>query len=153
MGLDHHQLRNLVIRPTLKYLNLWSEAAEELVLGTGIQESDLRYINQLGGGPAVGIWQMEPATHDDIWENFLAYRVRLGLKVLGSQTKFNHTRLVWDLAYACAMSRIHYLRVPRALPRAGNIKSQARYWKQFYNTTAGKGTVNQYIANWHRTVG
>ena len=115
--------------------------------------SDLRYINQLGGGPALGLWQMEPATHDDIWENFLAYRVKLGLKVLGSQTKFNHTRLIWDLAYACAMSRIHYLRVPRALPRAGNIKAQARYYKQFYNTPAGKGTVEQYLANWHRTVG
>ena len=50
MGLNPQQLRDLVIRPTLKRLGLWSTAAEELVLGTGIQESGLQYLQQLGAG-------------------------------------------------------------------------------------------------------
>lgn len=48
MGINPHQLRDLVIRPTLKRLGFWSTAAEELVLGTAIQESSLQYLQQLG---------------------------------------------------------------------------------------------------------
>lgn len=153
MGLDPHQLRDLIIRPTLKRLNLWSEAAEELVLGIAIQESDLHYLTQLGGGPARGLWQMEKATHDDIWENFLNGRVKLALNILGPYPKPDHARLAWDLAYACAMCRAHLLRCPGELPPAGDINGQAKYWKQYYNTPLGAGTTKKYIDNWHRTMG
>ncbi|MBF0116611.1 MAG: hypothetical protein HQM04_16405 [Magnetococcales bacterium] len=153
MGLNPHQLCGLVIRPTLQRLGLWSGVAEELVLGTAIQESSLQYLQQLGGGPALGIWQMERVTHDDVWQNFLHYRTKLGLNILGPYTRPDHTRLVWDLAYACAMCRVHYLRCPNVLPPAGDIDGQAAYWKAWYNTPLGKGTVEQYIDNWHRAMG
>ncbi|HAT49008.1 MAG: hypothetical protein HQL07_03970 [Nitrospirae bacterium] len=153
MGLDPYQLRNLIICPTLQRLDLWSEAAEELVLGIAIQESDLRYLQQVGGGPARGLWQMEKATHDDIWENFLKSRIKLGMKVLGPYSRYDHHRLMWDLAYACAMCRIHLLRCPNILPFPGDIKAQAEYWKKWYNTPLGKGTVEQYLSNWHRVMG
>ncbi|MEO5364675.1 MAG: hypothetical protein H7838_13810 [Magnetococcus sp. DMHC-8] len=152
-GLDPQQLRDLVIRPTLQRLDLWSDAAEELVLGTAIQESGLRYLQQLGGGPARGLWQMERPTHDDIWQNFLHGRTKLGLNILGPYVKPDHARLASDLAYACAMCRVHYLRCPDMLPSAGDIDGQAAYWKAWYNTPLGKGTVEQYIANWHRVMG
>lgn len=45
-------------------------------------------------------------------------------------------------------ARLHYLRVPERIP--SSIPEQAHYWKKFYNTEAGKGTVEQYIKNWHR---
>ncbi|MEO5341714.1 MAG: hypothetical protein H7837_14585 [Magnetococcus sp. MYC-9] len=152
MGINPHQLLDLVIRPTLRRLDLWSEAAEELLLGTAIQESSLSYLKQMGAGPAKGIWQMEKPTHDDIWTNFLHYRTKLGLNVLGPYAKPDHTRLTWDLAYACALCRVHYLRSPEPLPPAGDIDAQAAYWKQWYNTPLGKGTAAEYIANWHRTM-
>ncbi|MBF0140805.1 MAG: hypothetical protein HQL74_11065, partial [Magnetococcales bacterium] len=141
MGLNPHQLRDDIIRPTLKRIDLWSEAAEELLLGTAIQESDLRCVRQEGNGPALGLWQMEKNTHGDIWNNFLRFNTKLGLNILGPYTKPDHTRMIWDLAYACAMCRAHYLREPQALPPAGNINAQAAYWKQFYNTPLGKGTA------------
>ena len=153
MGIDPKHLRDLVIRPTLQRLSLWSDAAEELVLGTAIQESGLQYLQQLDGGPALGLWQMERATHDDIWQNFLHYRTKLGLNILGPYSKPGHSRLAWDLSYACAMCRAHYLRFPGALPPAGDIDGQAAYWKKFYNTPLGKGTHKQYTANWHRAMG
>ena len=152
-GLDPQQLRDLVIRPTLQRLDLWSDAAEELVLGTAIQESGLQFLQQLGGGPARGLWQMERATHDDLWTNFLHYHTKLGLNVLGPYVKPDHSRLAWDLAYACAMCRIAYLRCPDALPPAGDIAGQAACWKKNYNTPLGAGTVEQYTANWHRAMG
>jgi len=38
----------LVIQPALSEIELWSPAAEELVLGTAIVESQLAFIKQLG---------------------------------------------------------------------------------------------------------
>ncbi|MBF0147285.1 MAG: hypothetical protein HQL84_16125 [Magnetococcales bacterium] len=152
MGLDPIQLREHVIRPTLQRLELWSQAAGELVLGTAIQESNLTYLRQMGNGPALGLWQMEPATHNDIWTNYLHSRSKIGLNILGPYSKPDPGRLVWDLAYACAMCRIHYLRCPQSLPDAGDIKGQAEYWKQFYNTPLGKGTPEKYLSNWHRVM-
>ena len=72
--IDKTQLRTLV-KDVLTFLNLHSQAAEDLVMGTIAQESRMgTYIRQLGNGPALGISQMEPATHNDIWNNFLAYK-------------------------------------------------------------------------------
>lgn len=68
MSINCEQLRLYVIRPTLEKIELWSEAAENLLLGTTAQESHMgTYIKQVGKGPALGIYQMEPATHKDIW--------------------------------------------------------------------------------------
>ncbi|MBF0341097.1 MAG: hypothetical protein HQL95_09085 [Magnetococcales bacterium] len=153
MGLDPRQLLALVICPTLQRLDLWSSAAEELVLGIAVQESGLHYLTQLGGGPARGLWQMEKATHDDIWTNFLHGHTKLGLNILGPYPKPDHSRLAWDLVYACGMCRAHLLRCPDALPTAGDLKGQAAYWKKFYNTPLGSGTVEQYITNWNRVMG
>ncbi|MBF0602155.1 MAG: hypothetical protein HQL07_00510 [Nitrospirae bacterium] len=153
MGLDPVQLRKHIIRPTLQRIELWSEAAEELVLGTAIQESGLRYVHQIGSGPACGLWQMEPATHNDIWGNYLQSRPKVGLSILGPYSKPDHSRLMWDLGYACSMCRVHYLRSPQGLPNAGDIAGQAGYWKKWYNTPLGKGTVEQYMSNWKRMIG
>ncbi|MEO5334169.1 MAG: hypothetical protein H7839_19320, partial [Magnetococcus sp. YQC-5] len=143
-GLNPHQLLELVIRPTLQRLELGGAPAEELVLGIAIQESGLQYLTQLGGGPAKGLWQTEKVTHDDIWQNFLHGRVKLALNILGPYPKPDHGRLAWDLAYACGICRAHLLRCPGALPAAGDINGQALYWKTYYNTPLGAGTVEQY---------
>ena len=69
------QLRELVIRPTLHALGMWSQAAEDLMLGTACQESHCgKYIRQVGCSGnigAFGIWQMEIATARDIYDNYL----------------------------------------------------------------------------------
>jgi hypothetical protein len=101
----------------------------------------------------MGVWQMERTTHDDIWTHFLNGRTKLGLNVLGPYYKPDATRMVWDLSYACAMCRIHYLRCPDALPPAGDIAGQAAYWKRWYNTPLGKGTVEQYVDSWRVAMG
>ena len=62
-------LRNL-ITSVLKELNLHSDNAVNLLMGTAAQESHLgKYRKQIGGGPALGIFQMEPATFNDIVNN------------------------------------------------------------------------------------
>lgn len=147
------QLKAHVIVPTLIHIGLHSEAAVELVLGTAIQESHLEYLKQLGRGPAVGIYQMEPATHDDIWRNYLAYKPDLAEKVRALELPGfapGAAEMCGNLYYATAMCRVHYLRVPKKLPPTGDINAMALYWKQYYNTPLGKGTVTEYIHNWKK---
>ncbi len=151
--MDVKQLLELVIRPTLKKIDLHSEAAEQLVLGTIWQESRGKYIKQVGGGPALGLAQMEPATHDDIWRNYLAYKYTLANSIirLASTECFDNgvmpdvNELIGNLCYAVAMCRVHYLRVKAPLPKAGDEIGLAAYWKEHYNTYLGAGTVKEFV--------
>ncbi len=149
--LDPPQFTAHIIRPALEAIDLYSEAAEELLLGTAIQESRLTYLKQIGGGPALGLFQMEPATHDDLYVNFLAYKQELSAKV-GQLivTPIPAAEMIWNLYYAAAMCRIHYYRVKEALPEVGDISRQAAYWKAHYNTIKGAGTEQEYLENWHK---
>ena len=147
------EFRKAIIKPVLEKLNLASEAAEELLLGTAVQESlNFKYRRQVGGGPARGYYQMEPATHDDIWNNYLNYRSELANRVnsfLSSASADRHDELENNDEYATAMARVHYLRVPAALPAQGDLVGQANYWKQHYNTPLGKGLPKEYIEKWN----
>jgi hypothetical protein len=156
--LDIAQLRVYVIRPVLQYLNLWSDVAENLVTGTAIQESRATYIKQQGNGPAVGLFQMEPVTHDDCWNNYIKYHGDLADKLRGLMITNTSTPKPWigavpanemagNLYYATAMCRVKYLRMPAALP-ANNIAAIGAYWKQWYNTPQGAGTADEFIQNY-----
>lgn len=150
--MDAKQFRNLIVRKTLRMLELHSEAAEDLLMGTAAQESHLKYIKQLGSGPALGLFQMEPDTLHDIWENYLDYRPGLVQKIedttgIGIE---DQDALVYNLRYAAAMCRVHYLRVSAPLP--SSLAEQAAYWKQHYNTVLGAGTVEEYIDNYETKV-
>ena len=152
------QFRELILRPALTVIGYHSDAAEELVLGTALQESRLTYIKQLGSGPALGVFQMEPATHDDIWENWLAYKddVAEKLLTLAAPNNGEHpsaNELIGNLWYAAAMCRIHYVRRPEALPEAGDVPGQAAYWKEHYNTYLGAGTEDEYEEVWFQHMG
>lgn len=140
------------IRPTLQRIGLWSEAAEQLLLGTALAESGLTERVQRAGGPAKGLFQMEPRTHDDIWSNFLRYRRPLGTAVSAlarDPSAPSSADMEMNDAYACAMARIHYLRVPAALPPAGDHDRMANYWKAYYNTAGGMGTVTHFVDTWN----
>lgn len=152
--IDPRQFRLLCIRPALAPIGLWSLAAERLLLATALAESGLRDLVQSGGGPARGLYQMEPATHDDIWNNYLHFRDRLqadaralcaGAPGIG--------QMVWNLQYASLMARLVYWRRPEPLPPADDIEGHAAYWLAHYNTIEGKGTRAHFLAevapHWH----
>ena len=141
------QILSLVIRPALSKINLWSPSAEELVLGTAIVESGLTYIRQWGDGPALGLWQVEPSTQNDLYTNFLNYQPEheSALMELRAPNLSMDENLATNLMYGAAVCRLCYYRKPDALPEAGDIEGQAAFWKQHYNTPLGKGTVTKYV--------
>ncbi|MAH46405.1 hypothetical protein CMI37_11275 [Candidatus Pacearchaeota archaeon] len=167
MGIDVDQFRAYIVKPVLDRMDAWSPAAEALVIGTALQESDLRYVRQLGNGPALGVCQMECATYRDTWVNFLRYRPKLveAIQDYSSSTpkafeiinggKFTFPapqQLAWNLALSVSMCRVHYLRVPAALPEADDIQGLARYWKRYYNTPAGRGTAAEWMESYSRNI-
>lgn len=156
--MDSAQLREHVIGPVLDHLHLWSRSAENLLLGTAAVESAMgKYIHQING-PAIGIWQMEPTTHNDIWSHFLDGRpeVAVGVKSLAGYRwmgrRVRPEEMAGNLFYACAMTRIHYLRVPEALPDENDVDGMAMYWKQHYNTAAGAGTPEGFVSSYIRYI-
>ncbi len=145
--MDVKQFREYILVPTLHEIGLYSKSAEQLVLGTAVYESaGLKYIHQING-PALGVCQMEPATHNCIWENYLKHKLDLQYKLadIGGGIGFLPEDLMYNLRYAVAMCRIHYLRKKEPLPEAGDYIGQARYYKKYYNTVKGKGTVDGYL--------
>lgn len=143
-------VRDLVIRPALKELGLHSPAAEQLLIGTALQESGLKKLRQYGNGPALGLWQMEPFTHDDLWLNFLNRKKDLADRLREMCQEPTADKLTWNLRYAAAMCRVKYFQVPAKLPGYDDIPAQAAYWKRYYNTPLGRGTVAEYLETWHR---
>lgn len=160
MAINTQQLRQYVVAPSLKLLQVYSKSAEELLILTAAQESHSgTYLHQLGRGPACGIFQMEPNTHDDIWLNYLKYKPELaGLvqqlelpEFMGAMVG-SAQEMCGNLYYAAAMCRMHYLRVKEPLPAHTDLNGLAKYWKDHYNTFQGAGTAAEAISNYNRFV-
>ena len=140
MAFNKDQFRAL-ITDVLLATDLYSKSAVELLMLTCAVESNFgTYIEQITG-PAMGVFQMEPATHDDIWNNFLKYKQKVMFVVDKYAATDRAEELKWNLAYAILMARVHYLRVPAPLPKSTDKLGLAMYWKDHYNTHQGKGTV------------
>ena len=142
-----------VIRPALQQAGIWSEAREQLVLGTGAAESRYKYVKQIGDGPAMGWFQCEPATHQDMWANFipgqpqLKDRLRLlceGMERSGALVAFPQ--------YAAAICGVHYRRIRAALPPAGDAQGMAAYHKRYYNTALGKSDPAESVVHFQRSI-
>jgi len=138
--MDPSQLKFLLIEPVLRELGLFSVAALNLLLGTAMVESNLMYIRQLPRGPALGLYQCEPATHDDIW-TWLDPQAELRSKVSGFVIRRwplpPPADLLVDALYATVICRMHYWRVPEPLPPSENAAALSSYHKRYYNTYLG----------------
>ncbi|NLZ40370.1 MAG: hypothetical protein GX886_03780 [Comamonadaceae bacterium] len=155
---DADHLRREIIAPALRHIGMWSGAAENLLLGTAAVESRMgTYLRQVGGGPALGIWQVEPATHLDCWDNWLDYRPEIARLVLDlvpriyrlpddSPVPVDPQALASCPLYCCAIARIVYRRAPEPLPAPTDWAALEAYHKRRYNTVAGKTKLGEFIA-------
>lgn len=153
MPLSIVDLATGIVRPILRQLDLWSPAAENLLLGTAAAESGLVHLRQVGGGPALGLWQMEPATHDDLWVSVLHYSpvLRERVECVLAPWLPRHEQLVWNHGYACVMTRLQYRRFREPLPDARDVEGLGAYWLRYYNR-GGKGTIEHWVRSYGRLV-
>ena len=158
MGIDANQLRDVIVTPVLAALGLHSPSAVNLVLGTAAQETHMgKYLVQIGIGfkGGIGIYQMEAATYQSLWNRIIIPSVSLRSKFklfLGYEAKPPPERMASDLWLATAMTRLHYYAINSALPAANDLPGLANYWKRWYNTALGKGTEEEFIKNYQKYV-
>lgn len=143
MSYHKGQFKSL-IESVLKDYDLYSESATNLLMGTAAQESRFgHFLKQLGKGPALGPFQIEPETYEWLRRK---YGKKYGFSAVPA------SRLQEDLRLSILVCRLRYLVVREPLPEAGNLQAMAKYWKRWYNTADGKGTVAEFISNWKRHV-
>lgn len=129
------------IRMSLNYVDpvLCSDAAVSLLLGTAAVESDFgKHRVQHGGGPALGVFQMEGATFNWLKD------VKFGA-IYPAASMIPFALIEHDLFAATIFCRLRYRAVPTALPAADDIAALAAYWKRWYNTEAGRGTTAKFM--------
>jgi hypothetical protein len=154
MSINSKDLQEYIIIPVLREFKMWSSSAEKLIIGTSAIETNLgTYLHQITG-PALGIYQCEPNTHIDLW-NYINKKPFIKAKVeevFGINKLPNRSKLIGNLFYATFICRLHYWRIPEALPAFNDIEGLAKYWKKYYNTKKGKGTVKGFIDNYHKYI-
>lgn len=150
--LNINQFRSLIIKPACENLMLYSKDAEELLVFTCATESmGGTFLKQENDGPALGIYQMEPATYNDLWQNYLKNHQNLMSMLIHNFDCImmpDEKRLMYDLWFATAMARLHYARIKVPLPNADDVNAIWDYYKEFYNTYEGKAEHYTSIARY-----
>lgn len=135
----------------------------ELMVGTCAYESNMgKFRIQIGGGPAKGIMQIEPATAADMWGRFLqVHRPQLYARFMfmcfgiSDRDKFFYLPVDEDVLMSFVtvfddlsilLARTKYLTDPRPIPK--KLHDQAAYYKRVYNTAAGGGSTGGYLKAW-----
>lgn len=159
MSFNREQFKHLITEAIAEFSpmvggGLLSFEAVNLLLGTAAQESAFgSYLYQVNG-PARGVFQMEPATERDLWDKWLVYRADYmrAMRLCCPGVQPGTDALMYNLKYQIIMARLFYRRIPAPLPASGDVEGMAAYWKQYYNTVAGKGTEKEFINNYVKYV-
>lgn len=141
-----HHFRELIVRPALDKLQLYSIDREELLVITCAQESlggtYLMQNDALGypKGPALGIYQMEPVTYRDLFANYLWYNTYLWVRLMGViGSPINYTPppslLYVNSHFATAVACLQYYRFKEPVPPT--LQGQITYYKRYWNTAEG----------------
>ena len=142
-----------IIRISLEPLGWWSREAEELLLMTAAHESRLGKYNKQINGPALGLYQIEPATLDDNYVSYLNYRrhlLRQVSEIAGVPSWASLPDLQYNPIYGTIHARLKYLRSPGKLP--SDHWAMAEYAKEYYNSPLGAATPGDYYNAYHSLV-
>lgn len=144
MGIYATDLRELVIRPTLVSLNEWSQTAENLLIGTAAQESQLGFRMHPDNDSGLGLYRISAQTHTQVWDKYLITDPELAsrLRGLASQQQFlksPHNELIINLSYATGIAWMIYKRHNPMLSDNLNVYELATYWLHYYCTRDNEG--------------
>jgi hypothetical protein len=123
------------------------EALKAIMMIVAHESHGGTYIKQIKG-PALGVIQMEPATHESLWTHADSIRVN----AIKCQVVKDVNALRWDLKYNIFMARSMLLTDPQPLPTTD--LGLSRYLKDFYNTASGKARPTDYLnayLDWRNT--
>jgi hypothetical protein len=150
--LSNHQLRDLIVRPCLQALHSYSQAYEDLLVGTFAHESRYgSYLKQIGG-PALGFWQEEPETYYDLAKRYSVGHSATWLRLMifcgftPSSLIPPPECLIYNINLSCSMALLKYMDsgiIAEKLPT--DIESLAKFYKIHYNSIKGSATTKEFI--------
>lgn len=144
--MDAEVFREEIIRPALKLTGTWSNEAENLLLGTALSESNIDVLRQIGGGPALSFYQIEPATYHDCLR-YLALKKELKERILSAcylDVFPPEECLIWNLRLATLIARVKYWMIPEKLPFYRDAESLCEYYIKYYNA-GGSATMDRCL--------
>ena len=146
--LDIVQFRQCIVQPALYAIDKYSAAAEELLVATCAQESlGCTFVKQKSG-PAVGPYQMEPATFYDLFATTLARDKDTASKIKSEVMVIQPETMVYDFRFATQMARVFYMRIKEPLPDPKDLEAMWAYYKKYYNTPAGAAKKEEFFRNY-----
>ena len=141
-------VRDFIIAPALNSTGLGSADAIALMTCTGYQETRYNAVRQ-HPGPALGLWQIEPVTHQDIKRELKRADHRMLCERIISacyMTCFplDDDILIWNLRYSVLIARMVYYRHGEKLPSQNDPVAMATYYCKYYNVR-GKAKLTDVI--------
>lgn len=123
----------------------------ELLMGTCCAETGLGTAKDTYADQGRGLMQFDEVRYNDVRKYIIERRPELRQQIISEWgIDFEKIGFSFILDYGPLPSiiacRVGYMMVPEPLPRIGDLRAQARYWKRFWNSSAGKGTPEHYIA-------
>jgi hypothetical protein len=156
MGICPSELQHLVIRPTLEYLGEYSLAAQTLLMATAAMESELGFHLKNDHNKGLGVYQISPRSHHNLWDQYLAKDPDMASKVRGlaSQHEFlmsPHHELVTNLRYATAIAWMMYKRKGKTLPAEDDIQGIAKFWRRHFHRRP-QASVDTFIDRYNKLI-
>lgn len=121
--------------------------ATMLMLETAAQETRCgTYKDPTPYGAGAGVFQCDLIAFQDIQQRCPVSAYRKVSDAFGIDIKkAKHEQLLYSPLLGAIFCRLHYLLRNEPIPQ--DEVGRAEYWKKHYNTRAGKGTVQEYLAN------
>ena len=112
-------------------------ARAETMLGKAEDRTPLMY--------GVGIMQFDEIGFNDVKERSAKHRdlIKNNLNIDINLVKFEW--LAYNPFLSVLWARLKYKLIPEEVP--SDIYARAKYWKRYYNTFKGKGTITHYLKN------
>ncbi|AXQ65845.1 MAG: putative endolysin [Caudoviricetes sp.] len=128
-----------VVTETLKEMGRFKPECVELLCMIAAHESGLGKYRKQIKGPALSLFQIEPRTHDSIWDNCDSID-KLTIK-LGIERSLRS--LAEDDRYAVFVARCYLLMDKNPLPKT--VCEMGEYAKTYWNSNDGKASPEAYI--------
>lgn len=143
-GIESRGYIDFVINTVCLYLGTGKENAKKMLKETCAVETQLgtfedRHPDKLG----VGAYQFDQIALDDLKKETDTRHKRKVKRLWGYDIDTIALKdLADDFLLATICCRLKYLRIPQAIP--DNYLNRGVYWKKYYNTSKGKGTIEHY---------
>lgn len=137
-----NQFRDDIVAPSLNALQIRNKNMHELLVFTcAVESAGGTYVRQIKG-PALGIYQIEPATFTDVFTNYVLRKpdiLNLFSLNLGLHRMPEPEQVITDLRLASATTACLYLYRKANLPDDVTLNAEQLWdiYKPLYNTIKG----------------